>query len=181
MLSTPLDTTASFALCSHEELGRETAFGTKNLKISEIVFARTAGDPVLSMSPSRNDASGRPATFSRIDLVSLACRPMADYLFKEALGAAPSENALRAAKEALMPLRGHSGRIGWAVMTLLEGGETKVAYEDAVAIVLRAARGARGGDTSASDSPFGHGSIAPVTTGATNPSGKQLVLPGFDG
>ena len=66
---------------------------------------------------------------------------MAEFLFKEALGADPSEFVLRSAKEALMPLRGHPGRIGWAVTTLLEGGESRAAYDDAVTILLRAARG----------------------------------------
>jgi hypothetical protein len=132
------------------------------------------------MSPSRNNAHARHATIRRIDLISSACRPMADYLFKEALGPAPSASALRAAKEALLPLRGHPGRIGWAVMTILEGGETKVAYEDAVAIVLRTARGTRDNETSGADRTPQDESTAPVMNMATKPSGGQLVLTGFE-
>lgn len=111
--------------------------------------------------------------------MSSACRPMAGYLFKEALGPAPSAGVLRAAKEALLPLRGHRGRIGWAVMTILEGGETKAAYEDAVAIVLRTARG-KGNATSGTESPLEDRLSARVITMATKPSGGQLVLPGFE-
>jgi hypothetical protein len=44
---------------------------------------------------------------------------MADYPFAEALGAPPSKDLLRSTKDALLPLRGHPGRIGRAVIVLL--------------------------------------------------------------
>ena len=105
---------------------------------------------------------------------------MAEFLFKEALGADPSELVLRSAKEALMPLRGHPGRIGWAVTTLLEGGDSPATYDDAVTIVLRAARGTE-------NIPFANRHehardqtlIQPVASSKGRPDG-QLVLPGFD-
>ena len=105
---------------------------------------------------------------------------MAEFLFKEALGADPSEFLLRSAKEALMPLRGHPGRIGWAVTTLLEGGDSRAAYDDAVTIVLRAARGTE-------NIPFANRHeharnqtlIQPAASSKGRPDG-QLVLPGFD-
>ena len=132
------------------------------------------------MSPPRNHSRTRLATLSRIDVVSHACRPMAEFLFKDALGADPSEFVLRSAKEALMPLRGHPGRIGWAVTTLLEGGDSRAAYDDAVNIVLRAARGTE-------NIPFANRHehsrdqtlIQPVASSKGPPDG-QLVLPGFD-
>ena len=133
------------------------------------------------MSPLRNHTHSTQAMVSRPDVVSHACRPMADFLFKEALGADPSEFVLRSAKEALMPLRGHPGRIGWAVTTLLEGGESRAAYDDAVTTVLRAARGTE-------NIPFanrheharGQTLIQPVAYSNGRPDG-QLVLRGFEG
>jgi hypothetical protein len=105
---------------------------------------------------------------------------MADFLFKDALGAGPSEFVLRSAKEALMPLRGHPGRIGWAVTTLLEGGDSRAAYGDAVNIVLRAARGT---ENIRSANRHEHSRdltlIQPVVSSKGRPDG-QLVLPGFD-
>jgi hypothetical protein len=118
---------------------------------------------------------------SRIDVVSHACRPMADFLFKEALGADPSEFVLRSAKEALMPLRGHPGRIGWAVTTLLEGGDSRAAYDDAVNIVLRAARGTKHiSFASRPDHSRGQTIIQSVASSKGPPDG-QLVFPGFEG
>jgi hypothetical protein len=118
---------------------------------------------------------------SRIDAVSHACRPMADFLFKEALGADPSEFVLRSAKEALMPLRGHPGRIGWAVTTLLEGGDSRAAYDDAVNIVLRAARGTKNISLAIRhDHSRGQTLIQSVASSKGPPDG-QLVLPGFEG
>jgi hypothetical protein len=118
---------------------------------------------------------------SRIDVVSHACRPMADFLFKEALGADPSEFVLRSAKEALMPLRGHPGRIGWAVTTLLEGGDSQAAYDDAVNIVLRAARGTENIPfASRHDHSSGRTLIQSVASSKGPPDG-QLVFPGLEG
>ena len=105
---------------------------------------------------------------------------MAEFLFKDALGADPSEFLLRSAKQALMPLRGHPGRIGWAVTTLLEGGDSRAAYDDAVTIVLRAARGTE-------NIPFANRHehawdqtlIQPAAYSMGRPA-SQLVLPGFD-
>ena len=75
--------------------------------------------PVLLMSfPGKHTRAGR-ATVTRIDAVTQACRPMADYLFGEVVGAPPSNHLLRSAKDALLPLRGHPGRIGRAVVVLL--------------------------------------------------------------
>jgi hypothetical protein len=132
------------------------------------------------MSPPRNHSRTKLATLGRVDLVSHACRLMAEFLFKEALGADPSELVLRSAKEALMPLRGHPGRIGWAVTTLLEGGDSRAAYDDAVTIVLSVARGTK-------NIPFAnrheHSWDLTLTQPVASPKGRpdgQLVLPGFD-
>ena len=118
---------------------------------------------------------------SRLDVVSHACRPMADFLFKEALGADPSEFVLRSAKEALMPLRGHPGRIGWAVTTLLEGGDSRAAYEDAINIVLGAARGTK--HISFASRHQHSGDQTPIQSMALSkgPLDGQLVLRGFEG
>ena len=118
---------------------------------------------------------------SRIDVVSHACRPMADFLFKEALGADPSEFVLRSAKEALMPLRGHPGRIGWAVTTLLEGGDSRTAYEDAVNIVLRAARGTEHTPIASGDEHSGDRSLNQSVASSKGPQDGQLVFQGFEG
>src|ERR1039458_7995605 len=165
---------------SRKELGRETTFGPRNLKSLNKSHNTRGPGPVPSMSPPRNHSHRTQAMVSRIDAVSHACRPMADFLFKEALGADPSEFVLRSAKEALMPLRGHPGRIGWAVTTLLEGGDSRAAYDDAVNIVLRAARGTE-------NIPFairhnhsrGQTLIQSVASSKGPPDG-QLVLRGFE-
>jgi len=105
---------------------------------------------------------------------------MADYLFAEALGAPPSKDLLRSAKDALLPLRGHPGRIGQAVIVLLEGGESPTDYDDAVSVLLRAARGGK-------DGASGHSGEWPhdrefdwVIALLTRPSGVQLTFPGID-
>jgi len=105
---------------------------------------------------------------------------MADYFFAEALGAPPSKDLLRSAKDALLPLRGHPGRIGQAVIVLLEGGESETDYDDAVSVLLRAARGGK-------DVASGHSGewaydweSAPVIALLTRPSGVQLTFPGID-
>jgi hypothetical protein len=118
---------------------------------------------------------------SRIDVVSHACRPMADFLFKEALGADPSEFVLRSAKEALMPLRGHPGRIGWAVTTLLEGGDSRAAYDDAVNIVLRATRGTKNISFASRHEHSGAQTLIQSVASSKGPPDGQLVLPGFEG
>jgi hypothetical protein len=145
------------------------------------VSQRTSGEPVLFVTPSRH--YGRSSHFipRRIDVVRDACRPMAEYLFNEALGTCPSGSLLHAAKRALLPLRGHPGLIGWAVMILLEGGETKTDYEQAITIVLRAARGARDPAVVGSNAQSEEHGSAPVVVLARRSPHTQLVFPGFDG
>ena len=133
------------------------------------------------MSPARNHSHLPQAMVSRIDVVSHACRPMADFLFKEALGADPSEFVLRSAKEALMPLRGHPGRIGWAVTTLLEGGDSQAAYDDAVNIVLRAARGTENIPFVSRHEHSGDQALVQSVASSKGPPDGQLVFPGFEG
>jgi hypothetical protein len=106
---------------------------------------------------------------------------MADFLFKEALGADPSDFVLRSAKEALMPLRGHPGRIGWAVTTLLEGGDSRVAYDDAVNIVLRAARGTETIPFASRHEHSGDKTLILSVASSEGPPDGQLVLRGFEG
>jgi hypothetical protein len=106
---------------------------------------------------------------------------MAEFLFKDALGAGPSEFVLRSAKEAMMPLRGHPGRIGWAVTTLLEGGDSRAAYEDAVAIVLRAARGTENIPIASRHERSGDQKLIQLTASSNGSLDNQLVLPGFEG
>ncbi len=105
-----------------------------------------------------------------------ACRPMADYLFGEALGAPLFEDDLRAAKDALTPLRDHPGRIGWAVTVLLEGGESMAAYEDAVSVLLHAARGVR---ADAIEGMVDQESVAIISL-LPRLRGSQLTFPGLD-
>src|SRR5664280_261137 len=95
------------------------------------------------MSLPRKHARAGRATVTRIDATTQACRPMADYLFAEALGAPPSKDLLRSAKDALLPLRGQPGRIGRAAIVLLEGGESQTDYDEAVSVLLHAARGGK--------------------------------------
>jgi len=105
---------------------------------------------------------------------------MADYLFGEALGAPPSKDLLRLAKDALLPLRNHPGRIGRAVMVLLEGGQSQMDYDDAVSTLLHAARGGedaasdRAGDRESDREP------APVISLHPSLPGGQLGFPGLD-
>jgi len=132
------------------------------------------------MSLPRKHARAGRATVTRIDSTTQACRPMADYLFAEALGAPPSEGLLRSAKDALLPLRGHPGRIGRAVIVLLEGGESQTDYDDAVSVLLRAARGAKVGASGHSGGwPYDR-EFAPAVALLTRPSGVQLTFPGLD-
>ena len=129
--------------------------------------------------PRKHTRAGR-ATVTRIDAITQACRPMADYLFAEALGAPPSKDLLRSAKDALLPLRGHPGRIGRAVIVLLEGGESQTDYDDAVSVLLRAARGGKDGASGHSGEwPYDR-EFAPVIALLTRPSGVQLTFPGLD-
>jgi len=132
------------------------------------------------MSLPRKHARAGRATGTRIDATTQACRPMADYLFAVALGAPPSKDLLRSAKDALLPLRGHPGRIGQAVIVLLEGGESPTDYDDAVSVLLRAARGGKDGASGHSGEwPYDWES-APVIALLTRPSGVQLTFPGLD-
>src|SRR5664280_1745245 len=124
--------------------------------------------------PRKHTRAGR-ATITRIDAISRACRPMADYLFEEALGAPPSKDLLRSAKDALLPLRGHPGRIGKAVIVLLEGGESQTDYDDAVSVLLRAARGGNDGASSHSGEWAYDWEFGPVIALLTRPSGVQLT------
>ena len=132
------------------------------------------------MSLPRKHARAGRATVTRIDLIAQACRPMADYLFAEALGAPPSKDLLRSAKNALLPLRGHPGRIGRAVIVLLEGGESPTDYDDAVSVLLHAARGAKVGASGRSAEWACGRESAPVIAVLTRPSGVQLTFPGLD-
>jgi len=136
--------------------------------------------PVLDMSlPRKHTRAGR-ATVTRLDATTQACRPMADYLFGEALGAAPSKDLLRSAKNALLPLRGHPGRIGRAVIVLLEGGESQTDYDDAVSVLLHAARGGKDGASGRSGEWAYDRESAPVIALLPRPSGVQLTFPGLD-
>jgi hypothetical protein len=136
--------------------------------------------PVLDMSlPRKHTRAGR-ATVTRLDAITQACRPMADYLFGEALGAPPSKDLLRSAKNALLPLRGHPGRIGRAVIVLLEGGESQTDYDDAVSVLLHAARGGKDAASGRSGEWAYNRESAPVIALITRPSGVQLTFPGLD-
>lgn len=132
------------------------------------------------MSLPRKHARAGRATVTRIDATTQACRPMADYLFGEALGAPPSEDLLRSAKDALLPLRGHPGRIGRAVIVLLEGGESQTDYDDAVSVLLHAARGGKDDGSGHSGEWAYDREFTPVITLLTSPSGIQLTFPGLD-
>jgi hypothetical protein len=105
---------------------------------------------------------------------------MADYLFAEVLGAPPSKDLLRSAKDALLPLRGHPGRIGRAVIVLLEGGESQTDYDDAVSVLLHAARGGKDGASGRGGKWAYDWESAPVIALLTRPSGVQLTFPGLD-
>ena len=89
---------------------------------------------------------------------------MADYLFGEALGAPPSKDLLRLAKNALLPLRGHPGGIGRAVIVLLEGGESQTDYDEAISVLLHAARGGKDGASGHSGEWAYERESAPVIT-----------------
>ena len=133
------------------------------------------------MSLPRKHARAGRATVTRIDLIAQACWPMADYLFGEALGAPPSEDPLRSAKDALLPLRRHPGRIGRAVIVLLEGGESQTDYDDAVSVLLHAARSAKVGASDRSGEWAHDRESAPaVIAMLTTPSGIQLTFLGLD-
>ena len=105
---------------------------------------------------------------------------MADYLFGEALGAPPSKDFLRSAKDALLPLRGHPGRTGRAVIVRLEGGESQMDYDDAVSVLLHAARGGKDGASGRAGEWAYDWESAPVMALLTRPSGVQLTFPDFD-
>jgi hypothetical protein len=145
------------------------------------VSKTAAYNPVLDMTlPQKHTRAGR-ATVIRIDAITQACRPMADYLFGEALGAPPSEDLLRSAKDALLPLRGHPGRIGEAVIVLLEGGESQTDYDDAVSVLLHTARGGKGGVSDRSGEWAHDRESAPaVIAMLPSPSGVQLTFLGLD-
>jgi hypothetical protein len=129
--------------------------------------------------PRKHTRTGR-ATVTRIDAISQACQPMADYLFGEALGTPPSRDLLRSAKDALLPLRGHPGRIGRAVIVLLEGGESQTDYGDAVSVLLHAARGGEDGASGRAGEWAYDWESAPVIALLTRPSGVQLTFAGLD-
>jgi hypothetical protein len=105
---------------------------------------------------------------------------MADYLFAEALGAPPSKGLLRSSKDALLPLRGHPGRIGRAVVVLLEGGESPTDYDDVVSVSLHAARGGKDGGSGRAGEWAYDWDSAPVIALLTRPSGVQLTFPDLD-
>jgi hypothetical protein len=105
---------------------------------------------------------------------------MADYLFGEALGAPPSKDLLRSAKDALLPLRGHPGRIGRAVIVLLEGGESQTDYDDAVSVLLHAARGGKDGASGRSGEWAYDRESAPVFSLLPRSLGVQLAFPGLN-
>ena len=132
------------------------------------------------MSLPRKHARAGRATVTRIDATTQACRPMADYLFTETLGAPPSKDLLRPAKDALLPLRGHPGRIGWAVIVLLEGGESPTDYDDAVSVLLHAGRGGKDGASGRAGEWACDRKSAPVISVLLRPSGVQLAFPGLD-
>jgi hypothetical protein len=132
------------------------------------------------MSLPRKHARAGRATVTRIDATTQACRPMADYLFAEALGAPPSNDLLRSAKDALLPLRGHPGRIGRAVIVLLKGGELQTDYDDAVSVLLHAARGAKVGASGRSGEWAYERESAAVISLLPRPSGVQLTFHGLD-
>jgi hypothetical protein len=105
---------------------------------------------------------------------------MADFLFAEALGMPQSYDTQRAAKEALLPLRSYPGRIGWAVMILLEGADSLVAYDDAVSVLLDAARGGEDGPTVGSGQGIRTNRSTPVVSALPRDPSGQLTFPGFD-
>jgi hypothetical protein len=105
---------------------------------------------------------------------------MADYLFREALGVAPSKDVLRAAKNALMPLRGHPGWSGWAVIVLLEGSESRADYDNAVSALLHAARGGNGVVAGSSSELAVDRESASVVSLRPRLPGGQLAFPGLD-
>src|SRR5664280_1450377 len=129
--------------------------------------------------PRKHTRAGR-ATVTRLDAITQVCRPMAAYLFGEALGAPPSKDLLRSAKDALLPLRGHPGRIGRAAIILLEGGESHTDYDDAVSVLLHAARGGEDGASGRAGEWAFDWESAPVIAVLTRPSGVQLTFPGLD-
>ncbi len=130
--------------------------------------------------PRKHTHAGR-TTVTRIDLIAQACRPMANYLFEEVLGVPPSKDLLRSAKDALLPLRNHPGGIGRAVIVLLEGGESQTDYDDAVSVLLHAARGAKVGASDRSGEWAHDRESAPAVIALlTRPSGVQLTFPGLD-
>ena len=138
-----------------------------------------AYSPVLDMSLPRKHAHAGRTAVTRLDATTQACQPTAD-LFGEAPRARPSTDLLRSAKDALLPLRGHPGRIGRAVVVLLEGAESQTDYDDAVSVLLRAARGGKDGASGHSGEwPYDWES-APVIALLTRPSGVQLTFPGLD-
>ena len=144
------------------------------------VFRTAAYDPVLFYEPSsethaRRTGDRHPAR-SHYPSVSADGR----LLFGEALGAPPSRDLLRSAKDALLPLRGHPGRIGRAVIVLLEGGESQTDYDDAVSVLLHAARGGKDGASGRSGEWAYDRESAPVIALLTRPSVVQLTFPGLD-
>jgi hypothetical protein len=104
---------------------------------------------------------------------------MADYLFDEALGGG-TEDELRAAKAALMPLRGQGGPLGWAATVLLEGGTSLDDYDDAINIVMAAARDTETAEAGRNACGKADGGLAQVIPLATRTGGDQLALPGID-
>jgi hypothetical protein len=105
---------------------------------------------------------------------------MADYLFREALEGAPPKDVLRAAKNALIPLRGHPGRIGWAAIVILEGSESRADYDNAVSVLLRVARGGYRVVVGSSAERAGDRESASVVSLRPRPPDGQLAFPGLD-
>ena len=121
---------------------------------------------------------GRPGTkVTQISPVTQACRPMADYLFDEALGRDPSKEQLQAAKQAMMALRSHPGPIGWAVTVLLEGGDSVEVYETAANILLRTASG----EERIHSDDWWDSAPGTITSLNRQEEDNQPTLPGIDG
>jgi hypothetical protein len=66
------------------------------------------------------------------------------------------------------------------VIVLLEGGESQTDYDDAVSILLHAARGGKDGASGRSGEWAYDRESAPAIALLTRPSGVQLTFPGLD-
>jgi len=66
------------------------------------------------------------------------------------------------------------------MIVLLEGGESQTDYDDAVSVLLHAARGGKDGASGHSGEWAHDRESAPVIALLTRPSGVQLTFPGLD-